>query len=187
MVSIPRVRLLSQLTRLVRHTSEGSGADEQEFQRLYRSAYGFVRQRARALLRDEEEALDAAQEAFLRGWEHWPSLSGAESPVGWLIVTVTRICIDRRRRRRPGDTPQEDVPAASPTSAHLARLLRLRLEGERPLRLQVAIHTWVDGMTQEETAALLGISRKTVQRQLAAFRERHARDLADLAEVSDGD
>ena len=189
MVSSARLRLLSQLPRLVRRAS-GEGdrlpAADLAFHRLYRTAYGFVRQRARSLLRSEDEALDAAQEAFTRGWENWRTLSAARSQVGWLIVIVTRICIDRRRRLRPEDGARSQVPLRSPESVHLARLLWLRLDDEAPLRQQVVIHSWVDGMTQDETAAVLGISRKTVQRQLEAFRAKHAPELASLSEVPGG-
>lgn len=112
-------------------------------------------------------------------------MAGARSRVGWLLVTVTRICIDRIRHRKMARAHLDRTAPSPPAdgAGHLARLLSLRLAQEKPLRQQVVIHAWVDGMTQDETAALLGVSRKTVQRQLDAFRERHAGELAALAEV----
>ncbi len=165
--------------------SQDRSTDRQAFQRLYRSAYGFVRQRARQLLRDEEAALDATQEAFARAWERWSQVAEARSQVGWLLVAATRICIDRLRHRSMARAHLDPLPVSLPPNGtgHLARLLNLRLGQEKPLRQQVVVHVWVDGMTQEETAALLGISRKTVQRQLDAFRAKHASELAALAEV----
>jgi RNA polymerase sigma-70 factor (ECF subfamily) len=159
--------------------------DQQSFQELYRSTFGFVRQRARWLVRDEDAALDAAQEAFARAWERWPAVTAARSRIGWLLVTVTRICIDRLRHRKMARQRLEPVsiPVSPAATGHLARLLSLRLGQERPLRQQIVIHVWIDGMTHEEAADLLDISTKTVQRQLAAFRDEHAAELFALAEV----
>jgi RNA polymerase sigma-70 factor (ECF subfamily) len=159
--------------------------DQQAFQELYRSTFGFLRQRARWLMRDEESALDAAQEAFARAWERWPKVGAARSRIGWLLVAVTRICIDRLRHSKLARARLEPVsiPVPPATTGHLARLLALRLGQERLLCQQIVIHVWMDGMTHEEAADLLGISTKTVQRQLAAFRDRHAAELSALAEV----
>lgn len=183
------LKLVAQLSGLVRGARAGSASSsssDREFQRLYLSAFGFVRQRARYLLRDEEAALDAVQETFTRAWKNWPQVIGARSQLAWLMVTITRLCIDRQRRRRPDGVTVEEQAVGTPDNAHLAHLLRLRLGGEQPLRQQVVIHTWVDEMTQEETAALLGISRKTVQRQLEAFRAKHAHELAAMVEAPSG-
>jgi RNA polymerase sigma-70 factor (ECF subfamily) len=138
-------------------------------------------------MRSEEAALDAAQETFTRAWERWPKVAEAKSPIGWLMVTVTRICIDRIRYRNAGQAHARQYPvpgSPAPEAEHLARLVVLRLAEEKPLCQQVVVHAWLDGMTQEEVAALLGVSRKTVQRQLEAFRARHGQELAALAEVS---
>ena len=59
-------------------------------QRLYRVA--------RSILRDNAEAEDAVQEAYLR-W-HGAALDEVRTPQAWLVTTVTRLCIDRLRELR---------------------------------------------------------------------------------------
>jgi RNA polymerase sigma factor (sigma-70 family) len=184
------LKVLSHLAGLVRHVQEDGAGDHAEFHRLYLESYGFVRQRARLMLRDDEAARDAAQETFTRAWAHWRSFAQARTRMGWLMVTVTRICIDRQRSRRlEQGLAEAGAPVAHPVRAeegHLAHLLWLRIRQETPVCQQVILHTCLDGMTQVEAAEHLDISRRTVQRVLDAFRAKHGGDLAMLGEFPSG-
>jgi RNA polymerase sigma-70 factor, ECF subfamily len=158
------------------------GEQDARMRALYRDAYGFVRDRARALLRDDEEARDVAQEVFMRAFERRGTVLAGESPLGWLLVAATRMSLDRLRHRKivraHRQAPADVVEAAAAGTAaarhdQLRQLVQL-LEAEEPLGKQVVLHTVVDGMTQDEAAAALGVSRKTVQRHLDAFKQKHA-------------
>jgi RNA polymerase sigma-70 factor (ECF subfamily) len=149
---------------------------EQQFQQLYQSSYGFVRNKAFRLLRDEDEARDVAQETFCRAWRRWREVRSCASPLGWLLVAATHLCIDRLRHRqviraehhrlqveRSDPSPGQGQP--STTSV----LEMLRREG-RMTQLAV-VHVLIDEMTQEEAASVLGVSRKTIQRHIERFRK----------------
>jgi RNA polymerase sigma-70 factor (ECF subfamily) len=55
---------------------------------------------ARKLLRDAEDAEDAAQEAFLRAWQALGRLQDPTRFGPWLARVTRNICLNRLRRRR---------------------------------------------------------------------------------------
>lgn len=157
-----------------------------DLQALYRRTFGFVVDRAKTILRNDEEARDVAQDVFLRAWERRRELERCASPTGWLLVAATRSSFDRLRRRKTAQRlqPPSGEGGRSP-QLELARALVQRLERESALRQQIVVLAWLDGMTQDEVAQQLDISRKTVQRHLDAFREANAGDEL-LGEVAHG-
>lgn len=146
---------------------------------LYRATLGFVRLRARLLLRDDDAARDVAQETFVRALRSWSKLESVDNKVGWLLVTATRLSLDRVRhervRRAPVSVapPEEPAWSSDPERIRLAKEVLADLEQGRLITKQIVLHYCLDEMTQEETAAALRVSRKTVQRHLDAFRRRH--------------
>ena len=56
---------------------------------------------ARYLLRDEHEAEDAVQEAFLRAIRHFDGFRGVDGRA-WLLRIVRNTCFTQLRRRRSG-------------------------------------------------------------------------------------
>jgi len=116
------------------------------------------------------------QDVFLRAWQRRSELERCTSPTGWLLVTATRLSLDRLRKRKTAARLApiaSEPPATPPGQLELARMLLRLLAQEDLLRQQIVLHSWLDGMTQEEVAQQLGISRKTVQRHIEAFREKH--------------
>src|SRR5262245_63335006 len=71
--------------------------------------YGpMVLRRCRQLLRDEEEALDACQDVFLRVLERQARLH-AQYPSSLLYRIATNVCLNRiRDRRRKPETAEEE-------------------------------------------------------------------------------
>jgi RNA polymerase sigma-70 factor (ECF subfamily) len=107
-----------------------------------------------------DRAPDAAAEALAYGWEHWDELRGMENPAGYLFqVGVSR---GRRRRRTRvvyPSPPNGEMPWVEPGLPQaLARL------SERQRVAVVLVHCL--GWTQDEVAALLAISRGSVQTHL---------------------
>jgi RNA polymerase sigma-70 factor (ECF subfamily) len=143
------------------------------------AAYGFaVHRRCARLLGSDAEAGDAVHEVFLRAWEHGDSVRDASTPLGWLYRVADRHCfdvLDTRRRRSVDRLPPAPDEVSSGVDWETSRLLSQVLEACSDRVRQVAIAYYVDGLTQDETAAQLGISRKTVKEKLAQFRELGAR------------
>jgi RNA polymerase sigma-70 factor (ECF subfamily) len=137
-------------------------------QEIYLRYGAVVYRRARRLLGDEQAAKDACQEVFLHLFRSLPELERA-SPVTWLYKVTTNHCLnvirDEQRHRRLLEAQAAAAPrAASPSS--LAALLR-----DFPEELQeIAVYYFVDEMSQDEIARVLGISQRTVSNRLSAFR-----------------
>jgi RNA polymerase sigma-70 factor (ECF subfamily) len=68
-----------------------------------------------AYLKDEEEALDAVQEAFIKAQRNGDRFNGRSSPQTWLYRIVINVCLDiRRRKSRRPELHVEDVDICEP-------------------------------------------------------------------------
>lgn len=136
-------------------------------QDIYQRYGGVVYRRARQILGDEQAAKDACQEVFLRLFQSLPEFERA-SPVTWLYRVTTNHCLnvlrDDRRRRKLLETR---LPAASPVAAPQLPAL---LAGFPDELQEIAVYYFVDEMSQDEIARLLGLSQRTVSNRLSAFR-----------------
>jgi RNA polymerase sigma-70 factor (ECF subfamily) len=146
------------------------------------AAYGpLVRRRAAALLRGDDLAEDIAQEVFVRMILNISKFRGEASPVTWLYRVTTNLCIDHlRQRARRQDAPLspglQQVLSSSEGDGegrmlHRHELARLLRQLDRK-SLQILVHTHLDGMSQEETAQMMGLSRKTVWSKLQRVRKK---------------
>lgn len=135
-----------------------------------------VLRRCRRLLRDEDEALDACQDVFLRLVEHGRSLD-ARYPSSLLYRMATNVCLNRIRDRRREPATQEEVVldaiarADDPGGVSDARLLLARLFGRHleSTRTMAVLH-YVDGLTLEEVAAETNLSVSGVRKRLRTLR-----------------
>jgi RNA polymerase sigma-70 factor, ECF subfamily len=139
--------------------------------------YGpMVLRRCRRLLRDEDEALDACQDVFVRVIEHRSRLD-ARYPSSLLYRIATNVCLNRLRdsRREPLTRDEavlaEIARAGEPSAASDARMLLARLFGRHPesTRTMAVLH-YVDGLTLEEVAAETEMSVSGVRKRLRTLR-----------------
>jgi RNA polymerase sigma factor (sigma-70 family) len=146
--------------------------------RLYREHGHVVLRRARELLRSEAEATDAVQDIFLSLVQRPEQLAGVVSVTAWLYRATTHYCLnrlrDRRGRTRILETLQPVVAVAS-RSEMVAQVRSLLDKLPEPLG-EVAVYHYVDGMTYDEIAAMLGCSRRQVGYLLARLHATVARD-----------
>lgn len=139
--------------------------------------YGpMVLRRCRRLLGDEDEALDACQDVFLRVIEHRTQLNDSY-PSSLLYRIATNVCLNRLRdnRRNPVTRDEEvlyDIARAEePGATSEARLLLARLFGRHPESSRtIAVLHFVDGLTLEEVADETGMSVSGVRKRLRALR-----------------
>ncbi len=71
------------------------------FERLCRDEYAHVVRTAYLITGNREEALDVAQEAFARAYEHWRTVSRMDRPGAWVTRVAANLAITWRRRQRP--------------------------------------------------------------------------------------
>jgi len=184
-----------------------AGGDAAAFESLMRTYNGRLFRIARAILKDDSDAEDVLQDAYLEAYRHMPEFHGGSQLGTWL----TRIVINqslmrlRKEKRRSAivpfrrqeasevDRPEADVaderaepPTTSVLRGEIRRILERRID-ELPLSFRtVFVMREVDEMSVQETAECLSISPATVRTRLfrarALLREALARDL-DVAAV----
>ena len=135
-----------------------------------------VLRRCRHLLKDEDEALDAVQEACarpLRTRGRW----GAPGPASRLyrIATNVGLTVLRGERRRPQAGDEELLLTIASLDEHEERsaarsFLDQLFGGERESTRAMATLHYVDGLTLEETAAQVGLSVSGVRKRLRGLR-----------------
>ena len=123
----------------------------------YLAAYPQVYRGLVALGARPDEAEDALHDAFVRG------LEGAEvlSPVGWLFVVAKRHWRRRRWRERIF-RPLAAVTRTESVEPAVRIDLFDALRKLPPRQREVLVARYVVGLSQEETASVLGIARGTV-------------------------
>lgn len=179
--------------------------DQTAFEALMRRYNGRLFRAARSILRDDTEAEDALQDAYLDAYRHITDFRGGARLSTWLTrIVINRSLMRLRSHRRDrvvipfGDAPSgdQDRPEAeaadqrseSPSTitlrAELRRILERRID-ELPVAFRtVFVMREVEDMTVEETAESLSIPPATVRSRLfrarALLREALARDM-DMA------
>lgn len=137
---------------------------------------GLILRRCRAILRDEAEAEDAAQEVFVLLLRKGQSFRGDAALTSFLYRVSTNVCLNRLRgRRRRAAREQADPVRAvleqGPQDAR-ARLLAMEqaqtiLQGLSMLEQEIFVLRALDGLSLDEIAQVTGRSRKTIAKRLA--------------------
>ena len=127
---------------------------------------------AKAILRSDEDAEDAVQEAICAAFERRESLREADKFRPWLLRILVNKCYDTCRRRRP-TVDLEDVADYLPAKSqdHTERLTLwqavMALSGD--LRAAVTLF-YYDGLSSREISGALGISEAAVKTRLSRGR-----------------
>lgn len=143
-----------------------------------------VLRRCRALLRDEDKAVDAMQDTFVQVLRREEALDD-RAPSSLLYTIATNVCLNvlrSERRRQPGggDELIERIAGVDdPAGAAVVRALLERIFAkEQPSTRAIAVMHFVDGLTYEQVAAEVGLSVSGVRKRLRALKAR-ARSLED--------
>ncbi len=137
-----------------------------------------------AILGNEADARDAAQEAFVAAWRQLPRLRDVDRFDAWfqrVAVNAARMTLRSRGRRRVREIPAVQVAAlvdtaVAPSDADQLDVALRRLPLEQ--REILALHH-LDGRPVAELAEILGIPVGTVKSRLHTARQALQRSLAD--------
>jgi RNA polymerase sigma-70 factor (ECF subfamily) len=146
--------------------------------------YGpMVIRRCRAVLGNEDEALDAAQDVFVNLLRAGKRLHG-RFPSSLLYTMATNICLNRLRRRRMVHRLYEtadivEVPCIDQGFEQVEGelLVEAVLQDESELDRTVCYMYYADGMTLKEIGGAVNLSVSGVRKRLTAFKERARRRL----------
>lgn len=136
-----------------------------------------VYRRALRLLGHPGDAEEATQEIFLRIFRAAGTFREQSQLTTWLYQITTNYCLnlirDRSRRAQLHEAHlapmTEDAPPQDPARPEDLVLLRKLLGAADERQATAAVYVFLDGMSHEEAAELLGVSKRTVGNLLERF------------------
>ena len=161
-----------------------SAGDKQAFELLMRRHNQILYRTARSILKDEAEAEDAVQEAYLLAYRGMSGFRGDAKLSTWLVRIVVNEAIGRARRRRrgaqiiqlSGETREDseaaegnmnetlpEQPEAAAERAQTRQLLESKIDELPDAFRTVFVLRALEELSVEESAAALGIPEATVR------------------------
>jgi len=166
------------------HLDRSARLDARAIEVLYRQYGGMVMRRVLRFF-PPDEAEDVVQEVFLRALDKAETFRGDASASTWLYQIATHYCLTqlktRSRRKRLWGTGSQ-LPWGSPITPANQEAKTFLNEIWRDLddeMLMIGVSYFVDDLSHEDIARVVGCSRRTVGNRIAALRQL-------VAERSDG-
>ncbi|MEA2695994.1 MAG: hypothetical protein QOI66_265 [Myxococcales bacterium] len=140
--------------------------DRAQIDEIYRRYGDVVLRRARQIMGNDQDAREALQQLFMSLLSDPNQFTGRGSITSWLYSATTHLCLNairnsktRLRLAEAQVSADRDVePARADRIAQVRQLLALL-----PAELaEVVVYYYVDEMTQDEIAAVVGCSRRQV-------------------------
>jgi RNA polymerase sigma-70 factor, ECF subfamily len=156
----PPLRSFADDRRLAAACASG---DTSAFEQLYRGFGERMKSIAYNYLGNITDAEDAVQETFVKIHRSASGFTGDAAFSTWLYRILVNTCNDalRKRRRRPQESPIEELAVERPaTTVDEAKRMTLRkLLAELPEQRRTVFMLFeVEGLTHAEIAGILGIS-----------------------------
>jgi len=181
--------------QLVRLAQKG---DTEAFEELVARHRDKIYARAYTMMRNEEEALDLSQEAWIKAWQRLVQFQGDSSFATWMTRIVINLCLDQLRRQKRmrsesidemdedsgGVERQMEPVTINPTERLERGELRKRIDAaleklSHEHRTVLVLHEFEE-MEYKEIAKTMGCSIGTIMSRLFYARRRMAGLLADL-------
>src|SRR5512133_4060817 len=172
--------------------------DHEAFAALVIEHQRYVYNLGRRVLKNEEEALDLAQETFVRAWTALPNFRGQSQFRTWLYRIVTNLCYNRLPNLRrsltdlgddviaelPETDPAFDNPARGLESRELRSHLHNAIENlDENYRLLISLR-YQNELSYEEIATMLNLPLGTVKTGLFRAKEQLRHALEAYQEIS---
>jgi RNA polymerase sigma factor (sigma-70 family) len=163
-----------------------SKRDQEEFERVFRSAYGAVLRTATLVLQDRGRAEEVTQDAFLRLYERRGGAVAIERPEAWVRRVAVRDAIRRAKRERV--VPVMVLVDTPSPGDRLPDIDLLRAVGALPpkQRAAVALH-YLEDLPFDQVAELMDVASATVRQHLFKARSQLAERLGETLEEVIGD
>jgi len=180
---------------LVRAAQNG---DMQAFEELVARHRDKIYARAYTMMRNEEEAIDLSQEAWVKGWQRLRQFHGESSFGTWMTRIVINLCLDQLRKQKRQRTEsieelndesggverQMPVVTINPTAGLERGELRQRIHRalgqlSHEHRTVLVLHEFEE-LEYKEIAKVMACSIGTVMSRLFYARRKMAALLADL-------
>ena len=172
--------------------------DMEAFEELVARHRDKIYARAFSMMRNEEEAIDLSQEAWVKGWQRLNQFQGESSFGTWMTRIVINLCLDQLRKQKRQRTEsieamdeesggverQMPVITINPTAGLERNELRQRIDKALSQlsyehRTVMVLHEFEE-MEYKEIAKTMGCSIGTVMSRLFYARRKMAALLQDL-------
>ncbi len=144
------------------------------FEAFYARFAPSAHRRAHALLRRDADAWDVVQEVFRRAFEATLDFPNEAAALGWVYRTSTNLALKTlrsRKLREPGAFEEASLEEGlEPRHIEARNFTRVLAADLSERELEVAVLHLHDGMSQDEIATVLEVSRKTIVRDLQKIR-----------------
>lgn len=187
--TLPDAEIVQQV--LAGHTALFEILMRRHNERLYRAA--------RAILRDDREAEDAIQQAYLNAYAQLRQFDNRAAFATWLTRIAVNESIARARTRgryQPRDDGADTVEAVMDTRAldperlaysrEIARMLEQAVDALPDGAREVFVLRQIEGLSTAETAASLGVSEDVVKTRFSRARARLRDELESQAGIAAG-
>ncbi len=170
---------------LIDHVLDG---ETEQFEKLVKAHEKGVYNLALRMLGNEQDALDASQEAFFRAYRSLDRFRGDSKFSVWLYRVTGNVCLDmlrkagRRRESSLTDEDGEDMPLPDERSdpqrelekKELRRAVQRNLTKLEPGFRQALVLRDVNGLTYDEIARVTGLEAGTVKSRIFRARRKLA-------------
>ncbi|HOB98311.1 MAG TPA: sigma-70 family RNA polymerase sigma factor [Verrucomicrobiota bacterium] len=174
------------------------GGDMVAFEELVGRHRDKIYARAFSMMRNEDEAIDLSQEAWVKGWQRLQQFQGEASFVTWMTRVVINLCLDALRKQKrlrtesiehmdseSGGVERQMPPLIiNPTEGLERQEVRQRIDQAMSQlsyahRTVLILHEF-EGLEYKEVAKRMGCSIGTIMSRLFYARRRLAALLMDL-------
>ncbi|WP_162574427.1 RNA polymerase sigma factor [Variovorax sp. PBL-H6] len=191
-------------TELAERAAQG---DALAFQLIMRRHNRLLFRTARSILKNDDDAQDALQDAYLRAWRALGSFRAESRLSTWLVRIVANEALGRLRRRgsaqvipfdtavEAGDTPEgtwmqadpNEQPERSAMRGETRQLIEAGIDALPEVFRTVFVLRAVEDLSIEEVAAALGIPEATVRSRFFRARGLLREALSREIDVAIGD
>jgi RNA polymerase sigma-70 factor (ECF subfamily) len=154
------------------------------FERIMRQNNRSLYRIARSILNDASEAEDVVQETYLRAFTHLQDIQNPYALKSWLTRTAANEALGRLRRHKPAESLDSVLDQGSGFDANIVsfpqasnaenpeltairretlNLVEIAIENMPMIYRSVFMLRAIEGLTTEDTAVCLGISKETVK------------------------
>ncbi len=149
---------------------------EHEFEEMVRKNRGTIYTVCYLFSKDQDEVADLFQEVLINLWKSLPSFEGRSDVRSWIYRVSLNVCIslDHKKRRYKTVPLTMDVNPYEETetnqNSHQMEMLRQRIARLGQFDRAIIL-LWLENLTYEEIAAIMGITVKNVSVRLYRIKE----------------
>lgn len=151
--------------------------DKDAFSLVFRKYYGKVFRFILSMVRQEAVAEDLSQDIFAKLWTHRRGMESVSSIDNYLFIMARNRALDYFRkssRKKECIDISEELLLSMASHDNLDRVddrssleaVKLAVKNLPPRRRDIFMMSRFDGLTNDEIAELMGVTRKTVENQL---------------------